>query len=425
MPTHYKTSILRITTTILLVFQVFAGNSQTRIVSPYSRFGLGEITFNQNFRNLGLGGIAIGYRSNHVVNFINPASYSALDSSSFVLEGTMFSHFYHQTTSSKNQSGNYSSLANLSFAFPMNKVWAVGAGLRPFSMVGYKVLTSQEQEDSGTVNFLYEGEGGINQVFIGNSLRPFKGFSLGVNSSYLFGNIDRNSSVGSNHEGFLLSRQLLSRKIQGWYFNFGAQYQFNLSPQSFVTLGVIFSPETKVTTFETETLLRQQLGSTNRFDTIAYKEGARGNITLPQTWGAGMFVKFNNSWSAGVDYQTQSWKDFAINQSIEGLNNANQISLGIQHNPLITTSSRFFSFLDYRAGFRYGQSYLNLNNTTFNEFGISFGVGVPVFRSRSKINIGFEYSQRGTTINNLIREDIFRVNITLNIIERLISRRFL
>ncbi len=420
-----KSTILRITATLLVVFQGYIVSSQTRIVSPYSRFGLGEITFNQNFRNLGLGGIGVGYSSNHSVNFINPASYSALDSASLVLEGTMFSHFYQQKTTSKKQSGNYSSLTNLSFAFPLNKVWAVGAGLRPFSMVGYKVLASQEQEGFGKVNFLYEGEGGINQVFVGNSIRPLKGISVGINASYLFGNIDKNSSVGASQEGFLLSKQQLSRKIQGWYFNFGAQVQLNLAPQSFITLGAIFSPTTKTGTFETQTLLRQQLGSTNRFDTILHNEGERGHITIPKSWGAGIYAKLNNSWSAGLDYQTQSWKDFAINETLEGLNDANQISFGVQHNPRISTSSRFFSFLDYRAGLRYGQSYLNLNNSAFKEFGISFGVGIPVFRSRSKLNIGFEYSQRGTTDNNLIKEDVFKVNVTLNIIERLISRRFL
>jgi hypothetical protein len=202
------------------------------------------------------------------------------------------------------------------------------------------------------------------------------------------------------------------------------QLQLNISPQSFITLGAIYSPETKVNAFETETLLRQKLGFANRFDTIAYKEGEKGNTTLPQTLGAGVFAKFNQSWSAGLDFQTQAWENFAINENQGGLNNAHQLALGIQHNPKISTSSGFFSFVDYRAGFRYGQSYLNVNEQAFNEFGISFGVGIPVFRARSKLNIGFEYSQRGTTDNNLIKEDIFKVNITLNIIERLISRRF-
>lgn len=411
--------------TLFLLLQVFAASSQTRIVSPYSRYGLGEITFNQNFRNLGFGGIGIGYRSNHSVNFINPASYTAIDSSTFILEGTMFSHFYQQKTATQSQNGNYSSLANLSFAFPIKRWWGVGAGLRPFSMVGYKVFASQEQEGVGTINYLYEGEGGVNQVFFGNSIRPFKGFNLGVNASYLFGSIDKNSSVGSSEEGFLLTRQLLSHKIQGWYFNFGTQLQLNISPQSFITLGAIYSPETNINAFETETLLRQKLGFANRFDTIAYKEGEKGNLTLPQTWGAGIFAKFNQSWSAGLDFQAQAWENFSINENQGGLNNAHQLAFGIQHNPKISTSSGFLSFVDYRAGFRYGQSYLNVNEQAFNEFGISFGVGIPVFRSRSKLNIGFEYSQRGTTDNNLIKEDIFKVNITLNIIERLISARFL
>ena len=420
-----KKMALKQAITLFLLVQVFAVSSQTRIVSPYSRYGLGEVTFNQNFRNLGFGGIAIGYRSNHSVNFINPASYTAIDSASVVLEGTMFSHFYQQKTANQSQSGSYSSLTNLSFAFPVNRWWGVGAGLRPFSMVGYKVFASQEQEGFGMINYLYEGEGGVNQVFFGNSIRPFKNLSLGVNASYLFGSVNKHSSVGSNQEGFLLTRQLLSDKIQGWHFNFGTQLQLNLAPQSHVILGAVFSPETKVTSFETSTLLRQKLGFANRFDTIAHIESERGHTTIPQTMGAGVFARFNNSWAAGLDFQSQAWQNFGKNDNIEGLNNAYQVAFGLQHNPAITTSSRFFSFLDYRGGFRFGQSYLNVNDQTFNEFGISFGVGIPVFRSRSKLNIGFEYSQRGTTNHNLVKEDIFKINLTLNIIERLVSVRFL
>lgn len=420
-----KKGLLRQAITLLLLLQVFSASSQTRIVSPYSRFGLGEITFNQNFRNIGLGGIGLGYRSNHSVNFINPASYTAIDSASFVLEGTMFSHFYQQRTVNQNQSGNYASLTNLSFAFPVTRWWGVGAGLRPFSMVGYKVFASQEQEGFGIVNFLYEGEGGINQVFFGNAIRPFKNLNLGVNASYLFGNIDNNTSVGSGEEGFLLTRQLLSHKIQGWHFNFGAQLQLNLSQQTHLIFGGTFSPETNITAFETQTLLRQKLGFLNRFDTISHTESARGHTTLPQTWGAGVFARLNSSWAVGLDFQNQNWEEFAINNNQGGLNNAYQLAFGLQHNPRITAFSGFFSFIDYRAGFRFGQSYLNVNDQTFNEFGISFGVGIPVFRARSKLNIGFEYSQRGTTDHNLVKEDIFKINLTLNIIERFLSLRFL
>jgi hypothetical protein len=98
---------------------------------------------------------------------------------------------------------------------------------------------------------------------------------------------------------------------------------------------------------------------------------------------------------------------------------------GAIYNPRIETYSSIFNRLEYRAGFRYGKSFLNLKNSDFDEFGISFGVGIPVRRSLSGLNIGFEYSTRGSDAPGLIKENFFRFNIGLNIYERwFIKSRF-
>ena len=39
-----------------------------------------------------------------------------------------------------------------------------------------------------------------------------------------------------------------------------------------------------------------------------------------------------------------------------------------------------------------------------NEFGISFGVGLPVGKWFSNANLGFEFGKRGTTNQNLIKK---------------------
>jgi len=413
---RYSLSILAL---LLLILPAAA---QTRITSPYSRFGVGELMFNQNFRNMGMGGIGIGYRSNLSVNQLNPASYSAADSTSFVFEATAFSHFYQQQTTAESQIGNYTSLGNLAFGFPVKRWWGVGLGLKPFSNVGYKVLNSVVDEQIGTVNYLYEGAGGINQVFIGNSFRLFKGFSVGMNASYLFGSIDRHASVSSDSTGFFLANQIKSNQVSDWHFGLGAQYELKLAENRNLTVGVIYGPATSINIKQTETIQRLLPGFTN-FDTISYYEGEKGSLNLPAYWGAGVFGRFNSQWAGGFDFQMQNWEEYKIFDTPGNLNNTYQFALGLQHNPSVQTFSNLISRLEYRAGFRYGQTYLNLNDQAINEFGISFGIGIPIRRTNNGLNLGFEFGQRGNTENDLIKENLYRINIGVNIYERWFVRR--
>lgn len=407
---------------VALLFLFLPAISQTRITSPYSRFGVGELMFNQNFRNMGMGGIGIGYRSNHSVNYLNPASYTAVDSVSFIFEATAFSHYYQQQTVSEKQMGNYTSLGNLSFGFPVKRWWGVGVGLKPFSAVGYKVLNTTENAEIGTVNYLYEGTGGINQVFVGNAFKPFKGFSVGFNASYLFGSMERHASVFSDSTGFFLANQIKSNQVSDWHFGFGAQYELNLSSNRSLTFGATFGPATAINIRQAETIQRMLPGFT-RFDTISHYEGEKGSLYLPAYWGAGVFARMNSQWAAGFDFQQQYWENYKIFDVPGDLNNTYQLAFGIQHNPSIQTFSNFFSRLEYRAGFRYGQTYLNLNDKAINEFGISFGIGLPIRRTYNGLNLSFEFGQRGTTENDLIKENLYRINIGVNIHERWFMRR--
>jgi hypothetical protein len=417
-----RAGLFFMTIALLLLFQT--AGAQTRISSPYSRFGLGELQFNQNFRNMGMGGLGMAYRSNQSVNYLNPASYTAFDTTSFVFEATVFSHFYQQITATQDQHSNYTSLGSLTFGFPVTKWWGASFGLKPFSSIGYLVSDSSFDDQIGNVNFQYEGEGGINQVFIGNAFRVLPGLSLGVNASYLWGNLERHATVYSDSTGFFLTNQIRSNHINGWHFGFGAQYELELAEARKVTFGAIYGYDNPVNTRTTETIQRLLPGFT-RFDTISHKEGVRGEIVIPTYIGAGTFVNFNRHWAAGLDFQWQNWEDFEMFGSSENLNNSYQLAFGIQHNPSVQTYTGFFNRMEYRAGIRYGQTYLNPRETNINEFGISFGAGIPVRRSLSGLNLSVEYGQRGTIENNLIKENFFRINVGVNVYERwFIRRRF-
>src|ERR1035437_4194693 len=69
----------------LLIFAQFA-NSQNNTNSPYTRFGYGDISDNNNGEQKAMGGVSIGSRSSSSINTMNPASYSAVDSMTFMFD---------------------------------------------------------------------------------------------------------------------------------------------------------------------------------------------------------------------------------------------------------------------------------------------------------------------------------------------------
>ncbi|HSV89345.1 MAG TPA: hypothetical protein VLH61_11950 [Bacteroidales bacterium] len=409
---------------IAMALASFPAIAQTRITSPYSRFGVGELMFNQTFRNLGLGGIGVAYRSNLTINNLNPASYTATDSTSFIFEATLLSHFYQHQTVAKSQIGNFTSLGNLSFSFPLTRWWGVGMGLKPFSAMGYKVSNNLIDEQFGVVNFIYEGSGGINQLFIGNAFSVFKGLSVGINASYLFGSLDRSASVSSDSIGFFLANQIKSQRVNDWHFGFGAQYEHRISPESYLNIGVIFAPETTIKTLESE-MIRTRLPGFTIYDTTSYVERVGGHMNMPAYFGVGVFARLNEHWAGGFDFIWQNWENFNVNNTPGNLINTNQYAVGVKFRPTLQAFGGLWNRLEYRAGFRYGQTYLNLNNYPIDEFGISFGLHIPIRRTNNGINLGFEFGQRGTTEHNLIKENIYRINFGVNIYERwFIRRRF-
>ncbi len=400
---------------------------QNTINSPYSMFGPGEVKGNEYFRNMSLGGISQGFRSNVSVNYLNPASYTAIDSLSFVVDATVFSHIYQQNIHDMEQQSTFSALGNINFAFPLNRWWRVAAGLLPYSQVGYHISDFSEDPITGRVNYTYDGSGGINQVYMGHGFRLSRNLSAGLNVSYLFGKTEDNRIASSDSTGFYRTAWNYTDDIDGVMFHFGLQWMHQFSEQRNITLGASYTPSTDLQLKQTRYVVRDLPGVTG-IDTLDTRAGESGDMHIPAALGAGAFMQFNDQWGAGLDMQYQEWSAYATHDQSHNLNDGYQVRAGAIYNPPVETYSGFLSRWEYRMGARFGQSFLKLDDPTgneqsFDEFGISFGFAVPVRRSRSGLNFGFEYSVRQANHSDMIDETFFRFNIGLNIYERWFVRR--
>ena len=70
----------------LLIFTQIALWGQNNTNSPYTRFGYGGLADRAMGSGKAMGGIGIGLRSKKQINPMNPASYSCMDSMTFIFD---------------------------------------------------------------------------------------------------------------------------------------------------------------------------------------------------------------------------------------------------------------------------------------------------------------------------------------------------
>ncbi len=401
--------------------------SQTRITSPYSRFGVGDLHLYNNTTILAMGGTSIGLRDPLRINFSNPASYASLEPNSFIFEASIYSKSVRMKTQTLAQNGNYTSLGHLLMGFPVTKHWKTSLGLLPFSDVGYKVVDIQAVTGLGKVLRSYEGSGGIHQVYFGNALSIGKNFSAGLNLNYLFGTIEKNRSVSFPDSINIFNTRVLNTTVVGGFkLTAGLQYLQPIGKNYQLIGGLTYSPEVVSNIKDKMLAYNYVVGATgidSPRDTILNTPFEKGTMRLPVDIGAGFMLRKTDRWVLGADYRWQNWKQFTFFDRSDSLNNSTTFSVGGQFNPPATVLSSYWNKMQYRFGVRFTQTYLELRKNQINEFGISFGLGLPLSRTKSTINLGLEAGARGTTESNLIRESFLKFSLGFSIYERWFEKR--
>lgn len=159
------------------------------------------------------------------------------------------------------------------------------------------------------------------------------------------------------------------------------------------------------------------------FQLIEYVTDEKGTIVIPQRFGIGFAVKKEGRWLVGVDFEWQNWEEFAVYDIPDTLTNSFHVTLGGEFMPKHTNISSLFKRMTYRGGIRYNQSYLDFGGTRINEFGISFGVGFPMRKSKTGLELGVEFGKRGTTKNSLIQENFINMSLGISIQEHWFHKR--
>jgi len=416
---------------LLLVIATLSANAfaQTGINSPYSRYGLGQLNDkNVNSAAMGMGGLSVATHDPTALNPANPASYGSLDSSSFLFEIGVAGNITTLKTTALSESGYDATLSYIFAGFPITRWWKSGIGIMPYSKIGYNIETLVEVDNFSNVVHSFNGDGGLNQVFWGNGFNVTNKLRAGINITYLFGQSSRSSMVYYPDSVFIFGTKVESKiRGGGFIFDYGVQYDININKTTQATIGVTYANEFNLNA--TRTYLSKTL--TGGFgdevesvkDTIEYITDEKGTIVIPQRFGVGVVVKKEGRWLVGMDFEWQNWKEFAVYDIADTLINSFHVTLGGEFMPKHTNISSLFKRMTYRGGIRYNQSYLKFGETRINEFGISFGIGFPMKKSKTGLELGVEFGKRGTTNNSLIQEDFMNMSLGISIQEHWFHKR--
>lgn len=406
--------IKRITTCIVVIYSMFSFAQQSTS-SPYSYFGIGETKFKGTPEQKAMGGLGVFPDSIHL-NLSNPASYSALKLTTISMSGgTTFNRQKSDTDSGKAQR---TSLDYLAIGIPMGK-FGVGFGLTPQTVVGYRIR-SVADDNSNTSQ--YSGEGGSNRVFLGGAYQITPNLSFGVEGNYYFGNIN---TISNMYAGAQYATRLDTRiDLSGFNLNLGLMYRTKINQKYDVYASTGYTPSYKLNFDKNASIGTVGISSSGNeyYDDYIELPSQEETFTMPSKFSVGVGIGELRKWAVGTELVLEGKS--SISSPISGSyatydnKNATRISVGGYYIPKYNSFTNYFHRVTYRAGLRYENTGLIVNNQTINDMGVSAGFALPVGNGFSDLSFAFEYGKRGTKSAGLVQENYFNITIAVSITDR-------
>jgi len=431
---HFFLLIAFLTMTIVIFAQQVGSNS------PYSRYGYGLLSNPSPGASEAMGGISYGLRRSQQANPGNPASYSELDSLTFIFDVGVSGHLARMDDGLNNRDYYNGNLDYVTMQFPLFRNVGASIGLLPYSKMGYDFGGARSLSNIQYIE-TYRGSGGLSQVYGGVAWEPVKNISFGANISYLFGNYSRSSVVTPITSSALVGETKYMYTVRELKYDFGLQYTLPIDKSRSVTLGAVYTPKINASSdvnpsemlyaadpYQNPWTPPSQILKTDTLHNAAFQ--------LPHTFGVGVTYQTDH-FLVGLDGTYQMWKNMAYPALLDDLtddtrfNDAIRINTGIEYviDPL---SQNFFQRIRFRGGLSYANSYTNFSVTnpddelnpemgSFREYGVNVGLGLPFHDYMSgrvsMLNIGFGYSRQKPDTDFMISQDMFKVSINMNINE--------
>ena len=401
--------------------------------SSYSRFGLGTLENQGQAYNKAMGGTGLGFRAGNRINILNPASYSAIDSTTLLLDAGMTAAFGQMKQNGNSINIYQCKLDYVNVGFRLYRNLGLSAGFMPYTTIGYNFsTTSRVGKDPNSLQTItsttyYEGDGGLHQTYLGLGYKVFKELSLGANASFIWGDyshsVIQTYSTGDASTSYNGLNSVQSAEIRTWKMDFGAQYPIRLTSNDVLTLGTTASIGHKI---KSDAVLTRFTDSQDNesSDTI------HNAFDLPYTYGIGLTWRHKGNLVVGTDFKHELWQSCHTPQIITvgsvpryvsqtgGFKNRFKIAAGAEFTPN-PYSPYYKNRILYRIGASYSTPYLKVNGVDGpKEYSVTAGVGLPIpftnknaAITKSIVNLGIEWMRRTPSVTNQITENYIMLNV--------------
>ena len=400
--------------------------------SPYSIYGVGEVSKGGTAYTRSMGGVGIASRNKRFINITNPAAVTARDTLSFmadfglVQKNTLFSQ--GDLRSAKNTFNIY----DFVMSFPIWKSSAFMVGITPFSDVGYD-FSHVEKDPSiightGNITYDSYGTGSVYQIFLGAGATFWKRFSVGAELIYYFGNIDKVVNMDYANTSYRSINSGNDIAVRGVTGKFGLQYEQKLGGDVSIIAGATYRLGTNLTGYSTSYRYANQssVSDTLNFRTDTLKGSG---LKFGDELGVGISVKGGDKWAAEFNYTRSDWTQSGMGSAagfaVKGNMNftpavSQSFRAGFEIVPNRNDIRYYLKRCAYRAGVYYDQEYYKVNGNNIHTYGITLGVTLPVFRWYNGISIGVDFGQRAfnpktASESNVVREQYVAFNLGFNI----------
>ena len=390
----------------------FNAVAQSGINSPYSRYGVGLLSDHSTGVTKSMGGIGAGFRQNDAMNLKNPASYSAVDSLTFIADlGFALQNGNYSENGIKINARNMY-MNHMAMQFRVLPKVGMTVGFMPFSNIGYSFSNTQvvRRDEDGEIKATntYAGTGGLREFMGGFGWRPTRWLSAGVNLSYLSGDISHYVYNTYSSSDVQSRTKIYTTDMSAFKFDLGLQSTLRLGDNTLV-LGATFAPAQKLNS-------NTQLTDVHSVsDTVAIADA----FALPELMSAGFTYSWKNC-MIGADVSYQTWSKARFFGESYGCDRLSAAA-GFRICP-DESSKNILRHSSYHLGVNFAQPYFKVGaDKGPMQFGASAGLTIPVtpgYQSMSYLHISGEYVRVQPLVKGMITENYLRINIGVTFMER-------
>ena len=420
--------ILLLSVFLIIGVCVYAQDGTYGAYSPYSIYGIGDISKEGTAFNKSMGGVGVATRNRRFINYMNPAAVTARDSLAFMADfGLAQSNTVFNQGNVKSAHNTFN-IYNFVMSFPIYRSSAFMVGITPFSDVGYDFSSVETDQDiignTGNISYDSFGTGSVYQVFAGAGVTLWKRLSLGAEAIYYFGNIDKVTNMDYSNSSYRSLNSGHDLMINGVTGKFGIQYEQKLGGDVSVIVGATYRMGTNMKGYSTNYRYANQSSVT---DTLKFSVDtlAKSGLKFGDELGVGIAVKGGEKWMAEFNYVRSDWSasgfdsasGFAVSGgSVFSSTVSQSFRAGFEIVPNRNDIRYYLKRCSYRAGVYYDQAYYKLDGNNVNSIGLTLGVTLPVFRWYNGLTLGVDLGQKSSSrVPGMIRERYAKFVIGFNI----------